>query len=276
MMMLRNWLSRGIGFATLAATPAAWADQPKPWQLSHQTSASGLMDDLIWLHDIILLPLITIISLFVLGLMAYCLYKFSAKSHPTPSRTTHNTLIEIAWTVLPIMILVGLAIPSFKLLYKQNRPPSIDMTLKAVGNQWYWTYVYPDHADMSFDANMIPSDKIDKSKGQVRLLSTDNEIVLPVGKNIRLLTTATDVIHAWTVPAFGVKVDAVPGKINEQWFNIQRPGTYYGQCSELCGIRHGFMPIQVKAVTPEEFDAWVKTKKAELGVSDTNKLAKLQ
>ena len=145
-------------------------------------------------------------------------------------------------------MLVVIAIPSFKLLYAQNRPPSIDMTLKAVGNQWYWTYVYPDHGDLSFDANLIPDDKIDKAKGEIRLLSTDNAVVLPIGKNIRLLTTATDVIHAWTVPAFGVKVDATPGRINEQWFNIREPGTYYGQCSELCGIRHGFMPIQVKAV----------------------------
>jgi cytochrome c oxidase subunit II len=273
----RNWLSRGIGAGALLAAliplGPALADQPRPWQLSHQTSASGLMDQLIVLHDYVLLPLITIISLFVLALMAYCIFKFNAKAHPTPSKTTHNTLIEVAWTVIPIMILVGIAIPSFKLLYAQNRPPAIDMTLKAVGNQWYWTYVYPDHGDMSFDANMIPTDQL--KPGQPRLLATDNEIVLPVGKNIRLLTTATDVIHAWTVPAFGVKVDAVPGRINEQWFNIQRPGTYYGQCSELCGIRHGFMPIQVKAVTPAEFDAWVKTKKAELGQGDT-KFAKLQ
>lgn len=274
MMMLKNWLWRGLTTgAVLTATPAL-AQQAKPWQLSHQASASGLMDQLIALHDYILLPVITIISLFVLALMAICVFKYNAKANPTPSKTTHHTLLEVAWTVIPIMILVTMAIPSFKLLYAQNRPPSIDMTLKAVGNQWYWTYVYPDHGDMSFDANMIPSDKIDPSKGQVRLLSTDNEIVLPIGKNIRLLTTATDVIHAWTVPSFGVKVDAVPGRINEQWFNIQRPGTYYGQCSELCGIRHGFMPIQVRAVTPAEFDAWVKTKKAELGTGDT-KLATL-
>lgn len=276
MTTLRNWLARGVGAGVLLASIPAYADQPRPWQLSHQTSASGLMDQLIVLHDYILLPLITIISLFVLALMGYCIFKFNAKANPTPSKTTHNTLIEVAWTVLPIMILVGIAIPSFKLLYAQNRPPSIDMTLKAVGNQWYWTYVYPDHGDFSFDANMIPSDQIDKSKGQVRLLSTDNEIVLPVGKNIRLLTTATDVIHAWTVPAFGVKVDAVPGRINEQWFNIQRPGKYFGQCSELCGIKHGFMPIEVRAVPEAEFNAWIaaKTKKAELDKAD-RKLAKL-
>jgi cytochrome c oxidase subunit 2 len=275
MMTLRNWLSRGIGAGLLAAPVPALAEYPRPWQLSHQVSGTGLMDQLIQMHDYVLLPIITVISLFVLGLMAVCIFRFNAKVHPTPSKTTHNTLIEIAWTIIPIMILVGIAIPSFKLLYAQNRPPSVDMTIKAVGNQWYWTYVYPDHGDLSFDANLIPDDKIDKSKGQIRLLSTDNDIVLPVGKNIRLLTTATDVIHAWTVPSFGVKVDAVPGRVNEQWFNIKRPGMYYGQCSELCGIRHGFMPIQVKAVTPAEFDQWIKTKKAELGQSDT-KLANLK
>ena len=257
----------------LAAAPAL-AEFPRPWQLSHQTPATGLMEQLIFLHDIVLLPIITVISLFVLALMAVCVFKFNAKANPVPSKTTHHTLIEVAWTVLPVMILVTIAIPSFKLLYAQNRPPSIDMTLKAVGNQWYWTYVYPDFGDLEFSANMIPQDKIDKSKGQIRLLSTDNEVVLPVGKNIRLLTTATDVIHAWTVPAFGVKVDATPGKINEQWFNINHPGTYYGQCSELCGINHGFMPIQVRAVPQAEFDQWIKTKKAELGQGETKLAAK--
>ena len=269
--MVANWLRRGGAMAaamlaTLAAAPAL-ADKPRPWEIGFQEPAGPIMVHLEWMHNYVLLPIITVISLFVLGLLAICIFRFNARANPTPSRTTHHTLIEVLWTVLPIMILVGIAIPSFKLLYLENRPPSVDMTLKAVGNQWYWTYVYPDFGDMTFDANLVPQEKL--KAGEPRLLTTDNEIVLPTGKNIRLLTTATDVIHSWAMPSFGVKIDAVPGRINEQWFNIDKPGMYYGQCSELCGIRHGFMPIMVRAVSPQEFDQWVKTKKAELGQGGT-------
>ncbi len=235
------------------------------WQLNYQKAASPVMEDIISLHDV-LLVVITLITIFVLALLLICIFKFNEKANPEPSRTTHNTVLEIAWTAIPVLILVVIAVPSFKLLYFADRTPNAEMTLKAIGNQWYWGYEYPDHDDLSFEAVMLEEDEL--KEGQPRLLATDNAIVLPVETNIRLLTTAEDVIHAWAMPAFGVKLDAVPGRINETWFRIDRPGTYYGQCSELCGIRHGFMPIMVKAVSKDEFKAWVEMAKKEFAAND--------
>ena len=182
-------------------------------------------------------------------------WRFNAKANPQPTRTTHNTVLEVAWTVVPILILVVIAIPSFKLLYYQDRSPDAEMTIKAIGHQWYWSYEYPDHGNFTFDAFMKYDESLEE--GEPRLLATDTKVVLPVDTDIRLLITADDVLHSWAIPAFGVKQDGVPGRIAEKWVRIQQPGVYYGQCSELCGVNHGFMPIEVHAVSKEEYEAWV-------------------
>jgi cytochrome c oxidase subunit II len=233
----------------------ASAAQPEPWQLNFQPAASPVMERVESLHDL-LLWIITLISIFVLALLVYACLRFRASRNASPSRRTHNTLLEIAWTAVPVLILVVIAIPSFKLLYFMDRIPEPDMTLKAVGHQWYWSYEYPDNGNFTFDAYMVADG--DLQEGQLRLLTTDNAVVLPVDTDIRVLVAATDVIHSWAVPAFGVKTDAVPGRINETWVRIEQPGMYYGQCSELCGDYHGFMPIMVRAVGKQEFEAWTK------------------
>jgi cytochrome c oxidase subunit 2 len=236
----------------------AHAQTAKPWQLSYQDAATPVAERVHSFHDI-LLVLITAISVFVLALLIYVMVRFNAKANPTPSRTTHNTLIEVLWTVVPIMILVGIAVPSFKLLYFEDRIAKPDMTLKVTGHQWYWSYAYPDQGNIAFDSLMVPDDQI--KPGQFRLLETDNRIVVPVDANVRVLVTADDVLHSWAVPAFGVKLDAVPGRLNETWFRATRTGTYYGQCSELCGVNHGFMPIAVEVVSKEAFANWAASKK---------------
>ena len=233
----------------------AGAAQPEPWQLGFQPAATPAMEQLVSLHDL-LLWIITLISLFVLVLLAWVVVRFRASRNTSPSRRTHHTLLEITWTALPVLILVVIAIPSFKLLYFMDRAHEPEMTLKAIGNQWYWSYEYPDNGDIAFGAYMVAD--ADLQEGQPRLLTTDNAVVLPVQTDIRVLITATDVLHSWAVPAFGVKTDAVPGRINETWLRIEEPGMYYGQCSELCGDLHGFMPIMVRAVSKEEFDAWTQ------------------
>jgi cytochrome c oxidase subunit II len=233
----------------------ASAAQPEPWQLNFQPAASPVMERVESLHDL-LLWIITLISIFVLVLLLFACLRFRASRNATPSRRTHNTLLEIAWTAVPVLILVVIAIPSFKLLYYMDRIPEPEMTLKAIGHQWYWSYEYPDDGNFTFDANMVADG--DLKEDQLRLLTTDNAVVLPVDTDIRVLVAATDVIHSWAVPAFGVKTDAVPGRINETWVRIEQPGMYYGQCSELCGDYHGFMPIMVRAVGKQEFEAWTK------------------
>jgi cytochrome c oxidase subunit 2 len=233
----------------------ASAAKPEPWQLNFQPAASPVMERVESLHDL-LLWIITLISIFVLVLLLFACLRFRASRNATPSRRTHNTLLEIAWTAVPVLILVVIAIPSFKLLYFMDRIPEPEMTLKAIGHQWYWSYEYPDDGNFTFDANMVADG--DLQEDQLRLLTTDNAVVLPVDTDIRVLVAATDVIHSWAVPAFGVKTDAVPGRINETWVRIEQPGMYYGQCSELCGDYHGFMPIMVRAVGKQEFEAWTK------------------
>ena len=214
----------------------------------------------------LLLPLISAIVVFVLGLLLYTAWRFSEKRNPTPSKTTHNTVIEVLWTVIPVIILVIIAVPSFKLLYYADRVENADMTIKAIGSQWYWSYEYPDDGNFTFDSIMVPDDEI--GPGQLRLLDTDNPVVLPVDTNIRLLITATDVLHNFAMPAFGIKLDAVPGQVNETWVRITREGTFYGQCSELCGLGHSYMPIMVKAVSKEAYAQWVEQAKEEFAQLD--------
>ncbi len=250
--------------ACVAMMPGASADEPKPWQMGFQDPASPIMAQIDDFHDMLLI-IISLIALFVMALLGYVIVRFRASNNPTPSKVTHNTAIEVIWTVVPVLILVVIAIPSFKLLYLEKVIPEAEMTVKAIGLQWYWTYEYPDHGDITFDAYMVAD--ADLKEGQPRLLATDNRLVLPVETNIRVLVTADDVIHAWAVPAFGVKIDAIPGRINETWVRIEREGTYYGQCSELCGINHGFMPIAVEAVSKEAFAAWVEKAKREFAAT---------
>jgi len=245
---------------------SAMAVEPRNWQLGlvppHSPTATVIQN----FHNG-LLVVITVITIFVLGLLLYASWRFREKRNPTPSATTHNTLIEILWTVIPIMILIGIAIPSFRLLYFADRTPDADMTLKIIGNQWYWSYEYPDQGNFTFDANLVPD--ADLKPGQHRLMTTDNPVVLPVGKKVRLLMTARDVLHSWAISPLGVRLDTVPGRINETWVEIDKPGTYYGFCSELCGAGHAYMPIMVKAVPPAEFDSWVELAKKTFAKVDT-------
>lgn len=252
--------SRRVAFALPAAlllgtVGSAWAAVPQPWQVDLQPAATPLMERLTSFHTL-LVWVISLISVFVLALLAYACWRFAESRNPVPSKRSHHTLLEVVWTAVPVLILVIIAVPSFKLLYYQETIPKAEMTIKAIGHQWYWSYQYPDHGNFAFDAIMITDDAI--QPGQHRLLETDNQIVLPVDTIIKIQVTADDVIHAWTIPAFGVKTDAVPGHLNEIWISISEPGTYYGQCSELCGVNHAFMPIAVRAVSRSEFETWVK------------------
>jgi len=232
----------------------AMANQPKDWQLGFQEAASESMRDIISFHDNLLLPIIVAISAFVLFLMLYVCVKFRASANPNPSKRTHNVAVEVLWTLIPCLILIVIAVPSFKILYKQDAIPKADLTIKAIGYQWYWGYEYPDE-NIIFDSYMV-EDK-DLKANQPRLLAVDNEVVVPVNKVVKVLITANDVLHAWALPSFGVKRDAVPGRINETWFKAEKTGTFYGQCSELCGIKHAFMPITVKVVSEEEYQEWL-------------------
>lgn len=229
----------------------------KPWQHDFQPAATPVMEKLIGLHDF-LLVVISVVTVIVLGLLVYVCVRFSRKNNPEPSKTTHNTLIEVIWTVVPVLILIGIAIPSLRTFYyMEDASLKPDMTLKVTGYQWYWGYEYPDQDGLAFESYIKKDDELDKSKGDVRLLSVDKPLVVPVDTTVRVLVTSADVIHAWAMPAFGVKTDAVPGRINQTWFNVKEPGIYYGQCSELCGVSHGFMPIEIRAVEKDVFNAWV-------------------
>ena len=235
------------------------------WQLSFQNPATVLMQEVVTLHNGILIVM-TVITLFVLFLLFYVSFRFSAKRNPVPSTTTHNTIIEILWTAIPIVILVVMAIPSFILLYKQEKSDSYDMTVKVIGHQWYWEYEYPDHGNFYFESYMIEEE--DLQKGDLRLLTVDNPLVIPANKNIQILITAGDVLHSWAMPSMGIKTDAVPGRLNETWINVKEPGTYRGQCSEICGRGHGFMPVVVKVLPENEFMAWVNEAKNNYAVNE--------
>jgi len=235
------------------AGPAA-AQQPRPWELGLQPAATPQMEQITSFHNL-LLWVITLITLFVLGLLIYVMVRFNEKRNPEPTKTSHNIVVEILWTVVPVVILVAIAVPSFRLLYYLDRTDEAELTLKAIGRQWYWSYEYPDNGNFTFDSLMLEDGQ--RQPEQPRLLATNNPIVLPVDTNIRLLITASDVLHSWAVPSFGVKLDAVPGRLNETWVRINQEGVYYGQCSELCGVRHAYMPIEVHAVSKEAYAAWV-------------------
>ena len=236
------------------------------WQLSFQEPATDLMSDIISFHSYILMPIITGISILVLFLLLYIAFRFNSSRNQVASTTTHNTVVEILWTVIPVVLLIIIAIPSFRLLYVSETIPKADLTIKAIGNQWYWSYEYPDYGDIVFDANMLNDDELSDPK--LRLLETDTQIVVPVNKVVKLQITSNDVLHAWTIPAFGVKMDAVPGKLNETWFKANQEGLFYGQCSELCGPKHAFMPINVKVVSEKEFEDWIGFAKEEYASSN--------
>ena len=248
---------------------SAWAalGQPVDWQLGLQDAGTPVMEDIVWFHDYLLLGIITAIALFVLVLLIIVMVRFNASRNPTPSRTTHNTLIEVLWTAIPVLILVVIAIPSFKLLFYQLNLPPADVTVKATGNQWFWSYTYPDNGNFEFNSILVPTDKL--KPGQLRLLTVDNEMVVPVNKVVRVQTISADVIHAFAVPSFGIKIDSVPGRLNETWFKATREGVYYGQCSELCGRDHAFMPIAVRVVSEQAFNAWVEDAKKKYAVVPT-------
>lgn len=235
------------------------AAQPSAWQLGFQDSVTENMDRITSFNNFLLI-LMTVIVLFVLGLMLYAMFRFRESRNPTPSKRSHNTPLEVAWTVIPILILLVIAVPSFRLLFFQRTIPPQAITVKATGYQWYWGYEYPDYGNFSFDSLML-SDELRGS--QPRLLATDTAMVIPVDTNIRLQVIASDVLHSWTIPAFGIKLDAVPGRLNETWFRVEKVGTYYGQCSELCGIHHAFMPIRVEVVEVAAFEAWIQKAKIE-------------
>ena len=242
------------GMAGLAA--GAWAAEPKPWQLGMQPSATPVHERLNEVHDL-LLVIIFAISIFVLGLLLYVMVRFHHTRNPEPSRTSHNPLIEFLWTVIPVLILVVIAIPSFKLMYFMDGVPNADMTIKVTGNQWFWSYEYPDQGGLRFDSNMI-EDK-DLKPGQTRLLSVDNPLVVPAGATVRVQVAGIPegVIHSWFIPSFGVQEYAVPGRLNETWFRVERPGIYFGECNQICGVNHSRMPIEVKAVDKPAFDKWL-------------------
>lgn len=250
--------------AAIQFDPAKIVGHAKPWQLDFQDPATPVMEKLNWLHNI-LLYIITIITVIVLAVMVYVCVRFSAKRNPVPNKFTHNAVVEVLWTVIPILILVGIAIPSLRVHYQYVDNETIinnpDLTLKIVGNQWYWHYEYPDEA-IAYDSNIKKDNEL--LEGEPRLLAVDNPIVVPVNKVVRLQVTGADVIHDWAMPAFGVKQDAMPGKLNESWFKAEKEGIYYGQCSELCGKFHGFMPIQVHVVSQEEYEEWLKWAKVKL------------
>jgi len=256
-------------FVAMTVLTLAAQAQPVAWQMGLQNSASERMSDIITLHTFVLY-IITAICLFVLGLLVWIMLRFNARANPTPTATTHNTVLEVMWTIIPVLILVTIAVPSFRLLYFEETLPPADLTVKAIGKQWFWTYQYPDNGNFTFDAQMTPDRRAAPvvPNGEPRLLGTNNHVVVPVNKNIRIITTGADVIHSWAIPAFGVKMDAVPGRINQTWFKADKEGIYYGECSELCGARHAFMPITVEVVSQEKFDMWVqeaKTKFATVG-----------
>jgi cytochrome c oxidase subunit 2 len=263
----RGLLGLTVAGVALAAGGAAFAElgQPAPWEWKLQESASPVMDNITWFHNF-LFVLITLITLFVLALLVVVVVKFNARANPVPSRTTHNTLIEVAWTLIPVLILVGIAVPSFRLLFLQLDVPKADLTIKATGKQWYWSYAYPDNGKFEFDSLLVQDKK-------PRLLGVDNEMVVPVNKIVRIQTTGADVIHSFAVPAFGIKIDAIPGRLNETWFTATKLGMFYGQCSELCGKDHAFMPIAVRVVNDQEFAAWVEGAKKKYATNPANSYA---
>lgn len=280
---MKNKLFAGLGAlaANILASPA-FADQPHEWQMRFQEPATDIMEQ-ITNFEVYTLWFVVPITLLVLGLLIYVMVRFRESANPVPSRTSHNTTIEIIWTLAPVIILLIIAVPSFKLLTAQYSPPPADLTVKATGYQWYWGYEYQtgDEVEVSFDSLLLAKDdRAGAGKEDLsvypRLLTVDNEFVVPVGKTVRVLVTAADVLHAFAMPAFGVKIDAVPGRLNETWFNAEREGLYYGQCSELCGKDHAFMPIAIRVVSQEQFDTWLALAAEDVGDANSNLMAAIE
>ncbi len=261
-----------IGLSLMSAD-GALADQPRDWQMGFQEAVTPVMHEITSFHNM-LLWIISIVCIFILALLAIVVVRFNARANPTPAKFSHNTLIEVIWTFVPIVILLVIAIPSFRLLYHMDVIPEADMTLKVTGSTWLWTYQYPDYfEDEEFIATMVPEEELGTDpygNPQPRLLATSFDVVVPVGKTVRVVVTAADVLHAWAMPSFGIKIDAVPGRLNETWFNVEKEGMYYGQCSELCGKDHAFMPISIHAVSQQEFDSWVLKTRGELGLAEVS------
>jgi cytochrome c oxidase subunit II len=253
--------ARYFCFAVLLPGEAFAGGVPEPGQIGFQEAATPVQRQIEMFHDWVLLPFITAICLFVLGLLVYVIFRFNEKANPAPKQTTHNTVLEVAWTVLPVMILVIIAIPSFRLLTQQLVIPEADLTLKVTGKQWYWTYAYPadQGGGFEFDSTLIPDAEL--KPGDIRLLAVDNEAVVPAGKVVHLQVTAADVLHAFAIPSFGVRIDAVPGRLNDSWFKAEREGVYYGQCAKLCGKDHSGMPIAIRVVSEEAYAAWLSEAK---------------
>ena len=249
----------------LAAGDALVQGRSEPWQMWFQPAGSPTMERIMEFHDLLFIIEVGTV-VFVLAIMAYIIVRFNAKSNPVPAKTTHNTLLEVIWTAVPVLILIMIAVPSLKLLYFADSTRDAEMTLKVTGNQWYWSYAYPDNGDIEFDSIIVPDEEL--KKGQPRMLTVDNKVVLPIKTNVRLLLTSNDVIHNWAVPSLGLKLDTTPGRTNETWVNINKEGDYYGMCSELCGVNHGFMPIHIRAVSKADYEAWTKTAKEEFAAND--------
>src|SRR5271169_3498288 len=262
----RAVLALTIGmFGVAAIASVAQAAEPRPWQLGMQPPATEVMDRLSAFHFVLLI-IIFAIAIFVLALLVIAMWRFNHQRHPVPTRTSHNTVIEMLWTVVPVVILVGIAIPSFKLMYFMDRVPNPEMTIKVTGHQWYWSYEYTDQDGLTFDSNVIPDAEL--KPGQKRLLDVDNPLVVPADTTIRVLITGTDVIHSWFVPSFGVQEYAIVGRLNESWMNVEHPGVYYGQCNQICGINHAFMPIKVEAVSKDDFQRWLGDAKKKFAHKD--------
>jgi len=249
-----------VGLAWALSGAAAWADKPEPWQLGMQTPVTPITERIYAFHNE-LLVIIIVITLFVMGLLAYVMVRFRSGAHPVPTRTSHNTVVEILWTVIPVLILVTIAIPSFKLMYYMDRVPDSKMTIKVTGHQWYWEYNYPDQANLDFNSNLVAEK--DLQPGQPRLLEVDNPLVIPVDTTIRVQVAGSDVIHSWFVPSFGVQEYAVIGRLNEAWMHVDTVGTYYGECNQICGVNHAFMPIKVVVLSQADFQKWLTEAKTK-------------
>src|SRR4051794_156646 len=281
-MRILKWLSTVAtgGLLSLSLIPYALAQgvagaqgvvgQPQPWEMGMQRSYSPIKDRIIDLHDLMLV-IITVITVFVAGLLVWVMIRYNAKRNPTPGQTSHNTVLEIAWTVLPVLILVVIAIPSFRLIYYQDRTPDPDMTIKVTGHQWYWEYTYPDQGNVGVESRYVADE--DLKPGQLRLLDVDNQMVIPVGKKVRILTSSTDVIHSFFIPSFGVQRYAIPGRTIETWLEANEAGTFYGECNQICGQNHSRMPIAIRAVPKNEFNAWIEQAKKSASAARSPKLA---
>jgi cytochrome c oxidase subunit 2 len=267
MATARALLGYAVAFiGMITGVPIARAAEPQPWEIAMQPAATPVRDQLSALHDHILMPIITVITLFVLALLGIAIFRFNHRRHPVPTRTSHNTVIEMLWTVVPVLILVIIAIPSFKLMYYMDRVRNPEMTIKVTGHQWYWSYEYPDQGGLAFDSNIIPENEL--KPGQKRLLDVDNPLVVPADTVIRVQITGTDVIHSWFIPSFGVQEYAIVGRLNESWMKIEHEGTYYGQCNQICGVNHAFMPIKVEAVSKDAFQKWLVDAKTKFARRD--------